>query len=85
MTSLIVTHWRSRPAWRSRSIPPASDHDRVGRRGAIGTAHRGLGVLAFVTLIACKADRPWQRIGVRIAGSWIVASAILVLALRLTR
>jgi urease accessory protein len=29
--------------------------------------------------------RDWQRIGVRIAGSWIAASAILVLALRLAR
>ena len=27
----------------------------------------------------------WQRIGVRVAGSWIAASAILVLALRLAK
>ena len=32
-----------------------------------------------------NATRPWQRIGVRIVGSWIAASAILVLALRLAR
>jgi len=29
--------------------------------------------------------REWQRIGVRILGSWIAASAIMGLALRLTR
>jgi hypothetical protein len=29
--------------------------------------------------------RAWQQIGVRILGSWIAASAILVLALRLVR
>jgi len=38
-----------------------------------------------VTSIATGADRPWQRIGLRVVGSWIAASAILVLALRLMR
>ena len=32
-----------------------------------------------------RAARPWQHIGVRVVGSWIAASAILVLALRLAR
>lgn len=41
--------------------------------------------LALVIAIATQATRPWQRIGIRIAGSWIAASAILVLALRLVR
>jgi urease accessory protein len=41
--------------------------------------------LAVVMFAAMQATRPWQRIGVRIAGSWIAASAILVLALRLAR
>ena len=41
--------------------------------------------LAFVAFIAMKAERPWQRIGLRSVGSWIAASAILVLALRFAR
>jgi len=44
-------------------------------------------ILAFAlaTLVAARAKVRWQRIGVRIVASWIVASAILVLALRLAR
>jgi urease accessory protein len=48
----------------------------------------GLGALAVVTGIAWLTAEPrrhWQQIGVRLAGSWIAASAILALALRLTR
>jgi hypothetical protein len=45
----------------------------------------GTGIAALVGFIANKVERPWQRIAVRILGSWIAASAILVLALRLTR
>ena len=44
-----------------------------------------MAIVALVMAIAMLARRPWQRIGVRIAGSWIAASAILVLALRLAR
>jgi hypothetical protein len=50
-----------------------------------GLAVAALATFAVVTFIAMKATRPWQRIGVRIVGSWIAASAILVLALRLAR
>jgi urease accessory protein len=50
----------------------------------------GFAVAAFVVLalamtMAMLARRPWQRIGVRILGSWIAATALLVLALRLFR
>ena len=34
---------------------------------------------------ALHLTRPWQHLGVRIIGSWIAASAILVLALTFTR
>ncbi len=47
-----------------------------------------LGACLALTLIAFVASRlsgPRQRIGLRIAGSWIAASAILVLALRYAR
>ena len=40
-----------------------------------------LGVVEL-TIMLC---REWQRIGVRILGSWIAASAIMGLTLRLTR
>ena len=51
----------------------------------LGTAAAAAVTLALVMAIAMHATRPWQRIGVRIVGSWIAASAILVLALRLAR
>ena len=50
-----------------------------------GLAVAAIAIVALVMVIAMRATRPWQRIGVRIAGSWIAASAILVLALRLAR
>jgi urease accessory protein len=40
-------------------------------------------VLAIVAEAAARLTRPWQLIGLRVVGSWIAASAILVLALRL--
>lgn len=58
---------------------PAAIGSQVGFGAAALTA---FGLIAF---IAMRADRPWQRIGVRIIGSWIAASAVLVLALWLTR
>jgi urease accessory protein len=41
--------------------------------------------LGFVSVCAGLLTRDWQRSGMRILGSWIAASAILVLALRFTR
>jgi hydrogenase/urease accessory protein HupE len=48
----------------------------------------GLGAcigLAAASGCAARAARHWQRIGVRVLGSWTAASAMLALALRLTR
>ena len=42
----------------------------------LGTGFAALAGLTLVAFIAMKAERPWQRIGIRIAGSWIAASAI---------
>jgi urease accessory protein len=50
-----------------------------------GTAVAALLAVAIVTFITAKAAFPWQRIGIRIVGSWVAASAILVLALKLAR
>lgn len=46
----------------------------------------GLGALACVVAVAAlvaRLRRDWQRIGVRVAGSWAAAAAILVMAARL--
>ncbi len=51
----------------------------------VGSAIAALVSLALVAFVATKTDRSWQRIALRIVGSWIAASAILVLALRLAR
>jgi HupE / UreJ protein len=50
-----------------------------------GTAVASLLVVALLGTFAALARQDWQRIGLRIAGSWIAASAIMVLALRLAR
>ena len=46
----------------------------------------GIGVLFWLLVVAVCASHvtgAWARVGLRILGSWIAASAILVLALRL--
>jgi hypothetical protein len=39
----------------------------------------------FAAWVAAGRRHHWQRIGIRILGSWSAASAILVLALQLVR
>jgi len=41
--------------------------------------------LAAVAAIAGALTQSWQRVGMRIVGSWFAASAILVLALQMSR
>jgi urease accessory protein len=48
-----------------------------------GTALGACAMLVVVAAIAAHANADWQRLGVRIVGSWIAASAILVLAVQL--
>jgi urease accessory protein len=50
-----------------------------------GTAVAALVVLCLAIIAAMKTEHGWQQIAIRIAGSWIAASAILVLASRLFR
>lgn len=53
---------------------------------AIGGAMICAGVLFLAVVTVMRPlRRDWQRIGIRILGSWIAASAILVLALALVR
>jgi len=49
----------------------------------IGTGFGAIIVLVVMAEGTAVLRRDWQRIGVRIAGSWMAAAAILVLALRL--
>jgi urease accessory protein len=48
-----------------------------------GTALGACATLVVVAAVAAHANADWQRLGVRIVGSWIAASAILVLAVQL--
>lgn len=50
----------------------------------LGFAAAALAAFALVGAIAVNATRAWQRTGVRIVAAWIAASAVLVLALRLS-
>ena len=65
--------------------PPHEITIPAANAAQVGFAVAALAAFALVTVVAMQAVRPWQRIGVRIVGSWIAASAILVLALRLAR
>jgi urease accessory protein len=67
------------------NAPPQAIGIPAAIASQIGTGIAATIGLALVASIAARAARPWQRIGVRVAGSWIAASAILVLALRLAR
>jgi hypothetical protein len=51
----------------------------------VGTGLGACFALAVVVVCTSRLTREWQRIGVRILGSWMAASAILVLALRFAR
>jgi len=50
-----------------------------------GTALAATALVALVAFASAALPAFWQRYGVRVAGSWIAASAILVLALRLAK
>jgi urease accessory protein len=51
----------------------------------IGTGLGACLALAAVVAGVCRLTRAWQLIGVRILGSWMAASALLVLALHFAR
>ena len=50
-----------------------------------GSAVGAMVAALIATGIAATREVDWQRIGLRVAGSWIAAGAIMVLALRLAR
>ena len=49
----------------------------------LGTATGGALLISYVGGLAAALVQPWQRIGVRVAGSWTAAGAGIVLALAL--
>jgi urease accessory protein len=63
--------------------PPEAISLRDANLALLGTAIGAVLVLVGLMQITSRLTRAWQRIGARIVGSWIAASAILVLALRL--
>jgi hydrogenase/urease accessory protein HupE len=65
--------------------PPQAISIALGTLMLIGTGLGACLALAMVAAGTARFARAWQRIGVRIVGSWIAASAILVLALRFAR
>jgi urease accessory protein len=65
--------------------PPEVVSLREANLMLLGTAVGGTLLLLAIAGVAARLTRDWQRIGIRIAGSWIAASAVLVLALRFAR
>ena len=59
--------------------PPEVPSVREANLMLAGTAFGGTLLLGFIVEIARRLTQPWQRIGARILGSWIAASAVLVL------
>jgi urease accessory protein len=51
----------------------------------IGTGIGAVVVLIVIAAAAAALRREWQRIGMRVLGSWTAASAILVLAMRFAK
>ena len=51
----------------------------------LGTAIGGTLALVLVVAGAARMGRDWQRLGVRVLGSWTAASALLAIAVRFAR
>jgi urease accessory protein len=62
--------------------PPEAILLREAILGLVGTACGGIAAMAAMVTLSAVLGRIWQGIGLRVAGSWTAAIAILVLALR---
>jgi hydrogenase/urease accessory protein HupE len=65
--------------------PPQATTIAEGNLMLLGTAMAACAALAVAVACSALASRHWQRLAVRVAGSWIAASAALVLAVALAR
>lgn len=63
--------------------PPEAISLRDAHLSLLGTAIGAMIALLALLQVTTRLARGWQRIGARIVGSWIAASAVLALALRL--
>lgn len=62
--------------------PPRAASIPVANAALIGTALAAIATVALIAAIAAHMRQGWPRIGVRVLGSWIAASAILAVTLR---
>jgi urease accessory protein len=91
--AMVATAWAPKPlAWLLAAITGAAlALDSPPQAVTISEAYATLGgttlgacaMLVAVAAVANYANADWQRLGVRIVGSWIAASAILVLGVQL--
>jgi urease accessory protein len=65
--------------------PPEALSLLDGYLALLGTALAAAGLLVAAATLASGLRRDWSWIGMRILGSWIAASAIMTMALRLAR
>jgi urease accessory protein len=65
--------------------PPETVVIRDANLMLTGTGLGALVALAVIAVATTTLRRDWQRLGIRIAGSWVAAAAMLVLALALAR
>jgi urease accessory protein len=90
---MVAAAWAPKPlAWLLAAIagaalaldsPPQAVTIAEAYATLAGTAVGACAMLVGVSAVAAHAHADWQRLGVRILGSWIAASAILVLAIQL--
>jgi hypothetical protein len=91
--AMVAAAWAPKPlAWLLAAIagaalaldsPPQAVMITEAYAALAGTAVGAFAVLVVVAALAGHAKADWQRLGLRILGSWIAASAILVLAVQL--
>jgi hypothetical protein len=65
--------------------PPQVTTVHAAHSALAGTAIGACGIVAVITTAVAWLRRRWLRIAAQVLGSWVVASAILVLALRFAR
>jgi urease accessory protein len=91
--AMVAAAWAPKPlAWLLAAIagvalaldsPPQAVRIADAYATLAGTALGACAMLVVVAAVAGHTKADWQRLGVRILGSWIAASAILVLAVQL--
>jgi urease accessory protein len=65
--------------------PPRAASIQAAHAALAGTALAAVAMVGVVAAITARLRQGWLRIGVRVLGSWVAASVILVLTLRLVR